>query len=162
MTPLQLQAAGGVLFRRKEEFRRYENGEMAPPVPDGVEVLLIHRRGVWDLPKGKMEEGEGHEDCARREVAEEVGLDRLPRITAFLVKTFHSYREQDRAVEKITFWYAMDGEPFGAFTPQREEQIERVAWVPLAEARSRVGYDNLVEVLDAFRALLEGGQGTDP
>lgn len=141
MTPIRLQAAGGVLYRRR----------------DDTEVLLIHRLGVWDLPKGKMKEGEGREDCARREVAEEVGLDRLPRITAPLGETRHTYLEDGREVEKQTYWYAMDGEPFEEFTPQREEHIERIAWVPLAEARRRVGYDNLVKVLETFRDVISAG-----
>ena len=38
------------------------------------EVLLIHRRGKWDLPKGKLDCGETIEDTAVREVSEEVGI----------------------------------------------------------------------------------------
>ena len=39
-------------------------------------VLLVQsRKGNWGFPKGKMEEFEEPEDCAAREVMEEVGLD---------------------------------------------------------------------------------------
>ncbi|HEX2704172.1 MAG TPA: NUDIX hydrolase, partial [Candidatus Lustribacter sp.] len=39
-------------------------------------VLLVHsvRRGTWDCPGGRREEGERVVDCARREVLEETGL----------------------------------------------------------------------------------------
>src|SRR4051812_48020306 len=43
-------------------------------VNDGGEMLFIFRRGKWDLPKGKLEEGEDLEECAVREVEEETGL----------------------------------------------------------------------------------------
>ncbi len=47
-TPITVPAAGGVVVRSAE----------AP------EVLLIHRRGHWDLPKGKCDPGESPEACA--------------------------------------------------------------------------------------------------
>jgi len=37
------------------------------------ELLMIFRRGKWDLPKGKADEGETVEACALREVEEETG-----------------------------------------------------------------------------------------
>src|ERR1700752_3638652 len=38
------------------------------------EVLIIFRKGKWDLPKGKLDKKEKIEDCAIREVEEETGL----------------------------------------------------------------------------------------
>jgi 8-oxo-dGTP pyrophosphatase MutT (NUDIX family) len=35
------------------------------------DVLMIYRRGFWDLPKGKIDPGESTETCAIREVQEE-------------------------------------------------------------------------------------------
>src|SRR3982751_3416807 len=37
-------------------------------------ILMIFRRGKWDLPKGKLDKGETLEQCAVREVEEETGL----------------------------------------------------------------------------------------
>ena len=37
-------------------------------------TLLIHRNGLWDLPKGKMERNEDIRSCALREVEEETGV----------------------------------------------------------------------------------------
>src|SRR5947209_9353514 len=38
------------------------------------EILLIFRRGKWDLPKGKLEAGESLQECAIRELKEETGI----------------------------------------------------------------------------------------
>ena len=44
------------------------------------EVLLIRRRddGLWDVPGGRVEVGEGTEAAARRELLEETGLEAGP------------------------------------------------------------------------------------
>lgn len=136
----KIEAAGGVLYR---EGRKQQ-------------VLLIRRHGVWDLPKGKREPGESREACARREVAEEVGLTELPAILSFLTPTWHSYEESGRRLRKQTFWYAMRCKGDPPLSPQREEGIEEVKWTPLEEAPERVGYENLQEVLRVFGSWLEG------
>lgn len=135
MAARTLQAAGGVLWR--------ERGA-------AVEVLLIRRRGIWDLPKGKREKGESREMCARREVAEETGLSRLPEIKSYLAETWHSYEERGEEVRKQTFWYAMTAGGEESLKPQREEGITALKWFAPREAHSHVGYGNLKEVLQAF------------
>lgn len=112
-------------------------------------VLLIHRRGVWDLPKGKLEEGESIEECAIREVSEEVGLKTEPTVVAPLIQTYHEYERSNIRYGKTTHWYLMklNSNNF-EFIPQKEEGIEKVEWVPLERAKGKVGYDNLKEVLE--------------
>lgn len=135
----KINAAGGVVFK-------FEN--------DSPLVLLIYRNGFWDIPKGKMEKGEDIQQCAVREVSEEVGVD-LPRIVADLGTTMHSYTEKGREIEKTTYWYSMKlANELSAFTPQLDEGIEKVEWAELAEARAKVGFENLVVVLDRFKESL--------
>lgn len=130
----ELTAGGGVLYRQKG---------------DRTQVVLIYRRGVWDLPKGKKEEGENIAECAMREVAEEVGIP-LPVIDSELGTTYHEYMLDGTPVGKKTYWYAMRTQNGASFTPQREEDIEQVDWVDLDTAREQVGFDNLREILAAF------------
>src|SRR5512143_2130612 len=53
-------------------------GSSAVIFDDKREKVLLTRRadnGLWCLPGGKMEPGESVEECCRREVVEETGLD---------------------------------------------------------------------------------------
>lgn len=134
-------AAGGVVYRKEK---------------DSHLVLMIFRRGVWDLPKGKVEKGESIRECAVREVAEEVGLQTLPAISHRLTETYHEYEQNGIRFGKTTHWFAMrlNSIPEKGFNPQTEEGIEDVRWVITSSAKPLVGYDNLVDVLRSFEKLV--------
>lgn len=116
----------------------------------GPEVLMIHRRGVWDLPKGKQDPGETPEECALREVREEVGVNHLTLVRP-LGTTFHGYTEPRTYRVKTTHWFAMQTTETH-FVPQASEQIEAVRWVPWAEAKAQVGYESLRLHMEAIEA----------
>ncbi len=92
------------------------------------ELLLIFRRGKWDLPKGKLEDNEPIELCAERETKEETGLNEL-QLQRFLLTTFHTYTEKKLLILKETHWflYKTPGNP--TLTPQTEEDILKAEWV---------------------------------
>ena len=128
--PMVVNAAGGVISRVKDGQRQ---------------VLLIYRRGYWDLPKGKRDEGESTKDCARREIMEEVGVSSVD-IRQPLGETVHGYREEDWYAVKMTRWFEMQTNEAGLL-PQREEGIEKVQWFPLEEAIGLLGYPTLRSLL---------------
>lgn len=131
-------AAGGVVYQ---------------PTDNNIpQIVLIFRRDVWDLPKGKIEEGETIMECAEREVAEEIGLFTRPKVNFVLTDTYHEYEENGIRYGKTTHWFGMRMEsvPEKGLNPQLEEDIRKVRWVELPEAKELVGYDNLVEVLNSF------------
>ena len=58
-------------------------------------VAMLHRAdGEWTLPKGHLERGESPRDAALREIAEEVGLDRV-RIVENLGTIEYTFQEPD-------------------------------------------------------------------
>lgn len=122
-------------------------GYVARPLPeDDVALLLIHRRGVWDLPKGHRDPGEDLKTCARREVREEVGIDTL-HLLRDLGTTQHGYPDGNVYAVKTTYWYLMRT-PERTFEPDRREGIRRVAWARWAVAHRHLGYDTLRRHMD--------------
>ena len=99
--------------------------------PDN-EYLLIHRRGRWDLPKGKLDEGETIEQCALREVEEETGVRDL-ELGAPLLVTWHTYRQGTHLMLKESHWFHMSLKQRQELVPQTEEDIAEAKWVPAAE-----------------------------
>lgn len=90
-------------------------------------VLLIFRRGVWDLPKGKIDHGESDEQAAIREVKEETGLQTL-EIHQRLNPTFHLYQISNEWILKETHWFLMSNPGNEETVPQAIENITSVEW----------------------------------
>lgn len=101
-------------------------------VNDAGEWLMIHRLGKWDLPKGKLEKGESPEEASVREVSEECGISE-PELLEHLVDTYHVYTLKGERILKRTYWYRMRSAGHHSPTPQTEEGISEVKWVPYAQ-----------------------------
>ncbi len=127
---IYIAAAGGVI--------RNEKGE----------VLFIFRKGKWDLPKGKIDEGELPVDAAVREVEEECGLKRI-KVGERLPATYHTYWEGEKRVLKKTYWFKMVTNYEGKLTPQLEEDITEVRWLKKEEIEivERKTYRSIQEII---------------
>jgi len=95
-------------------------------------VLLIFRRGKWDLPKGKLDEGEDLVTCALREVEEETGLSNL-KYEQNLCITYHTYYEKQQHILKESHWHLMKGNDEERLVPQTDEDIEKCVWVTIQD-----------------------------
>ncbi len=95
-------------------------------------ILLIFRRGKWDLPKGKLDEGEELETCAIREVEEETGVKNI-QSEKLITLTYHTYYEKEKYILKETHWYFMYSAEEQILTPQVNEDIEKCEWVANTE-----------------------------
>lgn len=115
------------------------------------EILFIHRRGKWDLPKGKLDEGETIEHCAQREVEEETGLKAV-QIIQPLITTYHTYHESGKHILKETAWFEMRATGDQALVPQLIEDIHAVEWLGKA-AWQKVLDDTFPSIRDVLEAL---------
>jgi 8-oxo-dGTP pyrophosphatase MutT (NUDIX family) len=125
-----VQAAGGLVLNDKKQ------------------VLLIHRRGKWDWPKGKLDKGETLEACAVREVEEETGLQNV-KLLKPLITTYHTYHEGARFILKESYWYSMKVSGEQKLIPQAEEDIHEIKWVKQADLKKYMSeaYPSVADVL---------------
>lgn len=135
--PVPVTAAGGFITRR---------------AADAVEVLLIFRRGVWDLPKGKRDAGETIRACALREVREELGIG-VVHIVRRLGATIHGYPDDSVYAVKTTHWFEMETEQ-RQFEPEAGEDISAAEWVAWPEARRCVGFESLRRHMERVEHLI--------
>jgi 8-oxo-dGTP pyrophosphatase MutT (NUDIX family) len=116
-------------------------------------LLLIHRNGSWDLPKGKLEKGESATDGALREVTEEVGLTEL-HLGATLPATYHVYPHNGDWLIKTTHWFEMTASGLLDLTLQTEEGIDDAEWVPVEAVLTRQPiHPSLLHLLDGYVAV---------
>jgi 8-oxo-dGTP pyrophosphatase MutT (NUDIX family) len=115
------------------------------------ELLLIFRRGKWDLPKGKLDEGETIEACAMREVEEETGVKHLA-LGELISVTWHEYFDKwvGEDVIKETHWFKMDVAGVPALVPQTEEDITAIEWTKKSDLPKRMeqSYITIIDVLE--------------
>jgi 8-oxo-dGTP pyrophosphatase MutT (NUDIX family) len=114
----------------------------------GEHVLLIFRRGKWDLPKGKLDKGEDLAACAVREVEEETGVGNL-KVEELLTITYHTYHEHELFIFKETYWYLLAADQMHPFVPQTNEDIEKCEWVKISNLAPYLEntYPTIIEVV---------------
>jgi 8-oxo-dGTP pyrophosphatase MutT (NUDIX family) len=141
-------SAGGIVFRRDPEA--------------GPRFLLIRDSyDNWGFPKGHLEDGESPADAARRETAEETGLDQLVLQGPIRVIDWH-FRFRGRHIHKYCHFFLFES-PSGEACPQVAEGITDCQWRPLEEALELLSYDNARGVLkragEMVRTLVAIGAG---
>ena len=118
----QVRASGGVVWRRTKE--------------GAVEVALVHRPRYddWSLPKGKLDQGEGWEDAAVREVEEETGL------RCVLGEELEPVAYDDsKGRHKVVRYWLMEARGEGApFEPN--DEVDELRWVPATDAGAALSY----------------------
>ena len=96
-------------------------------------MLFIFRRGVWDLPKGKLDDGESSREGAVREVAEETGA--VVSLGDKICTTYHTYTLNGSRILKRTKWYHMALLDDTSLAPQADEHIEKLAFMEPKQAQ---------------------------
>lgn len=114
--------------------------------------LFIFRLKHWDLPKGKLDMGEGPEEAAIRECEEECGITKLT-ITNTLEPTYHIYAHKGAYALKKTYWYTMSTKHEGLLVPQLEENIEKVEYFTKSQIQELVLPNSYPAILSVIKHL---------
>ena len=151
------QSEGRLTLNNEQELQQFTQGKMIIEAAGGMvfnqtgELLMMKRRGFWDMPKGKLDEGETIEDCAIREVSEETGVHNL-EIVKKLQVTYHTYIYKGSPALKPSHWFKMLQSGYEILIPQTEEDITEIRWVNKEEARSLVdqAYPSIAEMIECY------------
>ncbi len=125
-----IKAAGGLVFKEGE-------------------VLLIYRLKKWDLPKGKLDDGESSKMGAVREVEEECNIK--VELGKKICSTWHTYKRNGKRILKKTNWYTMHCVDDSEMRPQIEEDIEHLKWMNDREAYQAL-YNSYASIRQVFRS----------
>lgn len=124
--------AGGIVYRRNQA------GE--------VEILLIQdAKDRWTIPKGHIEEGETAQQTAKREIAEEAGLQNT-EVQGWLGKIHFRYRRIDKLVLMTTQIYLVRA---GGDTDaiQKEEWMNGIKWFKFHDALDVIEYEDIGKLM---------------
>jgi len=135
-------SSGGVVYRRHK---------------GRTEAALIRTRDKWRLPKGHVEEGEGLQETALREVREEAGLE--GRVVAKLgdITYWYTNRTKEgktiRIFKRVYFYLirCLKGD-----VRRHEEEVEEARWLPIEEAVKKLSYPTERETMRKAMTLLGG------
>ena len=116
-------------------------------------ILLIFRKGKWDLPKGKLEKKEGKKEGALREVEEECNVK--VRLSDKITHTWHTYVRNGKKHLKKTYWYRMEILDDSKMKPQLEESITDVRWMDERGTRQAMvnSYRSIRHVIKKYHRL---------
>ncbi|HLG70984.1 MAG TPA: NUDIX hydrolase [Chloroflexota bacterium] len=133
------ESFGGVVYRRGTE---------------GIEVIVVGRKdpGIYGLPKGTPNPGETMEETALREVREETGVETEIEQKIDAIEYWFVRAAIDTRFHKFVHFYLM--RPIGGDTSLHDHEHDVVEWLPLAEAKALLTYQNEVRVLDKAESLL--------
>jgi 8-oxo-(d)GTP phosphatase len=132
-----IDAAGGVVSNNKGK------------------TLLIYRLKKWDLPKGKLDNGEGFKLAAVREVEEETRVK--VKLKSRITTTWHTYAIKNKPILKRNKWYSMVCLDDSAMKPQKVENIEKVEWMTEDEASTvlKKSYRSIRYVMEIYQKQIK-------
>lgn len=135
---------------------------------DRVEFLLLHSAMVrnpdaaWEFPKGSIEDGEGEQEAALRELREEATLTQVELLPDFRDEVHYVYRRSGREIDKTVVFFLGELDPGSVLPdspPTREHGMhprEKVwhTWATEHEALSRLFHPGMRKLLKRAASFL--------
>jgi 8-oxo-dGTP diphosphatase len=137
-------SAGGIVYRRSA---------------GTIEIALIRTGKRWGLPKGHVEQGEGIQEAACREVLEETGLE--GEVVAKLGDISYRYAykkaggESVRVFKRVHFYLLRwsKGEVHG-----HDYEVDEARWFTLDEALGKLSYPTEQKMIRNAMTMMEKEQ----
>jgi 8-oxo-dGTP pyrophosphatase MutT (NUDIX family) len=112
-----------------------------------------HRRQVWALPKGLIDDGERAPETAIRETYEETGVRAVVERKLGDVRYVYTW-DGERIFKVVSFFLLRaTGGRIGELPPGMEIEVAEARWVPLEDAPSLLSYGGEKQM--ARKAIVE-------
>ena len=111
-------------------------------------ICIVKRRnkGVWILPRGRIEKNEHMEETVIREIKEETGIE-ATIIKKIGIISYSFYSSKDKVTyNKVVHFYLLRLDKQEDFVPNQE--IEEKLWVPLNKAKEFLSYEAEKNIID--------------
>lgn len=119
-------------------------------------LLIQHKAGHWAFPKGHPEDGETHLQTARRELAEETGIDAVQiDATRAFDESYRFTKRSGKQVRKRVVYYVGEVGADQAVVLQQAEVSDHL-WADAQATRDRMSFDEGRALLDEVLAYLGG------
>ncbi len=142
---IEERSAGAVLFYNDNGVRKY--------------LLLRHRKGHWDLPKGNIEPGERPRETALRELIEETGIRNFKVYDGYEeVIEYYYKRRGGRLVHKTVVFYLV--EALSSDVKISSEHVD-YRWVDFDDAMKLATFKNtrnLISKAEEYLGTMPGNE----
>lgn len=130
-------SAGGVVFKKDGR---------------GFRWLIIKPAGTerWQLPKGRIDKGEGSEAAALREVEEEGGVE--AKLVKKIGASQYFFTFQGQKIFKTVVYFLM--EYLSDSKDGHDHEVDEIAFLDFEEALGRLTYKDDKEILKKAKDLL--------
>lgn len=118
-------------------------------------VCVVKRRnkGVWIIPRGRVEKNENMEETVIREIKEETGIE-AKIIKKIGVINYSFYSPKDKVVyDKSVHFYLLKLENQLDFSPN--EEIEERLWISLSNVKDILSYEAEKKIIDKVKNFLK-------
>ncbi len=134
---MRLQVSAGIfVYRMRDNVREY--------------LILHYPHGHWDLPKGKLEQGETKEQAALRELHEETGIG-ATLCDDFQQDLTYFFKHDGQLIKKTVYYFIGQAKQGDIVLSDEHIGFE---WLSYQDALERLTFDNSKEILQKVEEFM--------
>lgn len=110
-------------------------------------ALVLDVFGYWTFPKGRLEKGETHQQALKREIAEEIGIQKIEIIKELGKRTYITKNAKKQRIKKIVTDFLVEAIGNTEIKFKESSGLKNAKWFNLDEISSLKQYKETREAL---------------